>query len=105
MQSCCGGSSRFSGQIRLMRRPELARTRRSATAATAELERQRERERARGRRRMTEGENRRRPRSSLFIGKGRPGRCEKRGDWILLSSDPDASGFWTISKGKDPLKI
>ena len=44
MQSCCGGSSRFSGQVRLMQRPELARTRRSATAAAAELERQRESE-------------------------------------------------------------
>ena len=45
MQSCCGGSSRFSGQIRLMQRPELVRTRRSATAAAAELERQRDSER------------------------------------------------------------
>ena len=44
MRSCCGDSSRFSGQIRLMQRPELAWMRRSAMAAAAELERQRERE-------------------------------------------------------------
>ena len=49
MQSCCGGSSRFSGQIRLMRRPELVTTRRSTAAAAVgfeELEREREVERS-----------------------------------------------------------
>ena len=40
MQDCYGGLSRFFGQTRLMQRPELVKTRRSATAA-AELERQR----------------------------------------------------------------
>ena len=66
MQSCCGGSLRFSGQIRLMQRPELVRTRRSATAAAAELERQRssKRKETTGRRRMG------RPRSRLFIREG-----------------------------------
>ena len=66
MQSCCGGSSRFSGQIRLMQQPELTRTRRSATMAAAELERQRNSER----KKTTEGGEWKRPRSCLFIRKG-----------------------------------
>ena len=36
MRSYCGGSSRFSGHVRLMQRPELVKTRRPAAAA-AEL--------------------------------------------------------------------
>ena len=65
MQGCSGGSSRFSGQTRLMQRLELVKTR-SVTAAAAELERQRssERKKTTGRRRMG------RPRSRLFIRKG-----------------------------------
>ena len=39
MRSYCGGSSRFSGHVRLMQRPELVKTRRPAAAAV-ELERQ-----------------------------------------------------------------
>ena len=66
MQGCSGGSSRFSGQTRLMQRPELVKMR-SATAAVAELERQRssERKEMTGKRRMG------RPRSRLFIRKGK----------------------------------
>ena len=75
MQGCSGGSSRFSGQTRLMQRPELVKTR-SATAAAGELERQRssERKKMTGRRRMG------RPRSRLFTRKGKLRRHEKRGD-------------------------
>ena len=64
MQGCSGGSSRFSGQTRLMQRPELVKTR-STTAVAAELERQGSSERKKmiGRRRMG------RPRSRLFISK------------------------------------
>ena len=51
MQGYCGGSSRFSGQIRSMQRPEVEKTRRSAAAAATELERERNRER----RKMAEG--------------------------------------------------
>ena len=39
MQSYCRDPSRFSGKVRLMQRPELEKTRRSA-AAEEELERQ-----------------------------------------------------------------
>ena len=39
MRSYCGGSSRFSGHVRLMQRPKLVKTRRLAVVA-AELERQ-----------------------------------------------------------------
>ena len=63
---CCGGTTRYSGQIRLMQRPELVRMRRSATAAAAELERQRDSER----KKTTEGGEWGRPRSCLFIRKG-----------------------------------
>ena len=59
----CGGSSRFSGQIRSMQRPEVKKTRRSAAMAVAELERQQNSER----RKMTEGGELKRPRSCLFI--------------------------------------
>ena len=55
MQSCCGGSSLFSGQIRLMQRPELVKTRRSAAAVAVKLlgaERQREEEDERLREKM-----------------------------------------------------
>ena len=73
MQGCSGGSSRFSGQTRLMQRPELVKTR-SATAAAAELERQRssERKKTTGRRRMG------RPRSCLFIRKGKLRRARNK---------------------------
>ena len=40
MRSYCGGSSRFSGHVRLMQRPELVKVRKPAAAATTELERQ-----------------------------------------------------------------
>ena len=40
MRSCCGGSSRFSGHVRLMQRPELVKMREPAAAAAAELGRQ-----------------------------------------------------------------
>jgi len=53
----------FSGQIWLMQRPELARTRRSAEA---ELEQQGNSER----KKTTEGGEWKRPRSCLFIRKG-----------------------------------
>ena len=33
MRSYCGGSSRFSGHVRLMQRPELVKTRKPAAAA------------------------------------------------------------------------
>ena len=66
MQSCCGSSSRFSGQIRLMQWPELTRTRRSVMAVAAELERQRSSER----KKTTEGGEWERPRSCLLIRKG-----------------------------------
>ena len=76
MQDCSGGSSHFSGQTKLMQRPELVKMKRSATASAAELERQRssERKRMTGRRRMG------RPRSRVFIRKGKLRRHEKRGD-------------------------
>ena len=76
MQGCCGRVSRFSGPTRLMQRPELVKMRRYATAAAAELEQQRssERKKMTGRRRMG------RPRSHLFIRKGKLRRREKRGD-------------------------
>ena len=45
MQSCCGGPSCFFGQVRLMQRPELLKTRESAAAAAAKLEQQRDSER------------------------------------------------------------
>ena len=66
MQDRGGGSSRFSGQTKLMQRSELVKTKRSATASAAELERQgrSKRKRMTGRRRMG------RPRSRLFIRKG-----------------------------------
>ena len=63
MQSYCRDPSRFSGQVRLMQRPELVRMRRSAAAAAAELERQRSSER----KKTTEGGEWKRPRSCLFI--------------------------------------
>ena len=66
MQSCCRGLLRFSGQVRLMQRPELAKIRRSATAAAAELELQRGSER----KKTTEGGEWRRLRSCLFIRRG-----------------------------------
>ena len=44
VRSYGGGSSRFSGHVRLMQRPELVKTRRSAAAAVG-LERQYSRER------------------------------------------------------------
>ena len=44
MRSYCRGSSRFSGHVRLMQRPELVTTRRSAAVAV-ELERQHSSER------------------------------------------------------------
>ena len=74
MQGCSGGSSRFSGQTRLMQRPELVKTRSAAAAAAAELERQRssERKKTTGRRRMG------RPRSCLFIRKGKLRRARNK---------------------------
>ena len=38
MQSYCRDPSRFSGQVRLMQRPELVKTGRPAAAAAMELE-------------------------------------------------------------------
>ena len=76
MQGCYGGSSLFSGQTKLMQRPELVKTRRSATAAAAELERERSGER----KKTTKGGEWERPRSCLFIKKGCLRRREKRGD-------------------------
>ena len=40
MQSYCRDPSRFSGNVRLMQRPESVKTRRPAAAAAVELERQ-----------------------------------------------------------------
>ena len=66
MQDCGGGSLRFSGQTKLMQRPELVKMKRSATASAAELEQQRSSEwkKMTGRRRMG------RPWTRLFIRKG-----------------------------------
>ena len=100
MQSCCRVPSRFSGQVRLMQRPELEKTRKSAAAAAAELERQRNS----ARKKTTEEGEWERPRSHLFIRKGRLRRRKKQGDRTSLSSDPDASFFGMVSKGKDPLE-
>ena len=41
MQGYCGGSLRFSGQIRSMQRPEVKKVKRSVAAVATELERQR----------------------------------------------------------------
>ena len=100
MQGCSGVSPRFSAQTRLMQRPELVKTR-SATAVTAELEQQRssERKKTTGRRRMG------RPRSRLFIRKGKLRQREKRGDRVYYPAalTPRFSGWsvkakirWTI---------
>ena len=37
MRSYCGGSSRFSGHVRLMQRPELVKMMKPTAAAAAEL--------------------------------------------------------------------
>ena len=64
MQGCSGGSLRFSGQTRLMQRPELVKTR-SATAVAAELERQRS-----SKRKETTGRRMGRQGLRLFIREG-----------------------------------
>ena len=74
MQGCSGGSSRFSGQTRLMQQPELVKTRSAMAAAELERQRSSERKETSGRRRMG------RPRSRLFIRKGRLRWHKKRGD-------------------------
>ena len=88
MQSCCGGSSRFSGHVRLMQRPELVKTRRPAAAA-AELERQYSSER---RKTMERERMRRRPVAAIYK-EGLISEHEKRGDRNMVIQLPRCLDF------------